>query len=272
MQHRFSCALITGASSGLGAEFARELAPLCDELVLLARRSDRLESLASELRSAIPKLSLSIASVDLSSPQDRQAFLSFLQSEGICPDLLVNNAGLGDYGEFDSADWEKIASMIRVNIEALTHLTHALLPEIRLRQGAILNVSSLASVLPIPDFAVYAATKAYVSSFSEAVRLEVREDRVAVLAVCPGPVSTEFGQVARREGFKKDFFPGRGAFYTSSRTVVRQAVRSLLRDRARLFPGWKAKLSALLLCPVPLFVLRRIMALRPRRVVNQGEE
>src|SRR6202034_803008 len=113
--------------------------------------------------------------------------------------LLVNNAGVGDHGLFERSDWPRVKAMIDVNIESLTRLTHALLPDlVRAGRGAILNVSSIASLLPIPKMAVYAATKAYVTSFSEALRAELRGTGVSVTAVCPGPVDTEFFAVAER--------------------------------------------------------------------------
>jgi short-subunit dehydrogenase len=182
----------------------------------------------------------------------------------LVPDLLVNNAGMGDYGEFATADWGKLEAMLRLNIEALTHLSHALLPAMIGRQGgAILNVSSLASLLPIPDFAVYAATKAYVSSFSEALRIEVREHGIRVQALCPGPVHTEFGEVAGR-GPGTDF-GAREWFYVSQQQVVREALAGLDADKPRVYPGLKIALAAAAISLLPLAALRLAMSFRPRR-------
>lgn len=266
MHSHFSCALITGASSGLGAEFVRQAASRCEAIVLTARREDRLYDLASELQQAAPKLSVFIKAADISTEAGRDELLLYLEENNICPDLLINNAGLGDYGEFASSDWKKTSMMLHVNMMALTHFTHALLPGIVEKKGGIINMSSLAASLPLPDFAVYAATKAYVHYFSEAVRLESREHGVAVLAVCPGPVATEFGAVAGRKGFTGEIFPGHGLFNTDKSTVVAQAFRSLERNRARLFPGWKAKLSGFIVGNLPLFIIRFVMKFRPRRV------
>src|SRR6478736_7282499 len=187
----YSCALVTGASSGLGEEFALQIAPRVGKLVLVARREPLLQQLADRIRGKFPQVAVTVFAVDLSSQAERGQLVAALAEKGLSPDLLVNNAGLGDYGEFASAEWEKLQAMLHVNIEALTHLSHALVPEmIRRGGGAVVNVSSLASVLPIPDFAVYAATKAYVTSFSEALRIELKEHHIPVLAVCPGPVKT----------------------------------------------------------------------------------
>jgi len=181
------------------------------------------------------------------------------------PDLLSNNAGLGDYGEFATADWARIRAMLATNIEALTHLTHALLPAMmRKGRGAVLNVSSLACLLPIPDFAVYAATKAYVTSFSEALRIELKPYGIPVLAVCPGPVATGFGDVARRHGDQRDM-PGHDCFYVSREQVVAESLAALAARRARVYPGLRIALAALVLSALPIAAIRLAMSFRPRR-------
>lgn len=261
----FSCALVTGASSGLGEEFALQIAPRVGKLVLVARRESLLEILAERVRTLFPHVAVAVFSVDLSSPAEREELLESLAEIGFTPDLLVNNAGLGDYGEFASANWGKLEAMLHVNVEALTHLTHAFLPEMIRRGGAaIINVSSLASVIPIPDFAVYAATKAYVTSFSEALRIELREHAIPVLAVCPGPVRTEFGNVARRGGNSQGM-PSHPAFYVPKEQVVSESLAALDRDCARVYPGFKTAVAALVLCALPIVVLRFAMGFRPRR-------
>lgn len=261
---RYRCALITGASAGLGAEFARQLAPHCGTLALVARRADRLSDLAARLQDRHADLKVLAIEADLTDPDARLQAVGHLLESGIVPDLLVNNAGMGDYGEFATADWGKLEAMLHLNIDALTHLTHALLPSmIAERRGAILNVSSLASVLPIPDFAVYAATKAYVSSFSEALRLEVRDHGIRVLALCPGPVHTEFGTVAGRSPDQS--FAGREWFYVSQSQVVSEAIDGLERDRPRIYPGLKVAAAAVVLSLLPLAALRLAMSFRPRR-------
>jgi len=259
----FRCALITGASSGLGLEFARQLAPRVETLVLVARREEVLDEIARELVEAHPHLRVKVLATDLIEDSGRNHLINALSQQDLFPDCLINNAGMGDYGEFRTSDWEKTEAMIRLNMEALTHLAHALLPGLIARRGAILNVSSLASILPIPDFAVYAATKAYVTSFSEALRLELRDQGVRVLATCPGPVKTNFGDAARRESTGK--LPTKEGFYVSANQVVRDSLKALLNDKPRLYPGFKVAAAATLIGLLPLAAIRLLMGSRPRR-------
>jgi hypothetical protein len=257
--------LITGASSGLGEEYALQLARQTERLVLTARRTDLLEALANRILLAHPALGVTVMAADLTKSEDRSGLLEKLEAEGLTPDLLVNNAGLGDYGEFATAEWPKLEAMLRVNIEALTHMAHLLVPGmIRQGGGAILNVSSLASLLPIPDFAVYAATKAYVTSFSEALRIELRDHGVEVLAVCPGPVHTGFGLVARREE-NLPGIPARESFYVSKEQVVAESLAAMGRKKARVYPGLRISGAAMVLSAMPMALMRLVMSRRPRR-------
>ena len=261
----YQCALITGASSGLGAEFARQLAPLSKELVLVARRVDLLHSLAAEIEAEVPTVTVHCLQADLTELDQRELLSNSVESLGLVPDLLINNAGIGDYGEFVSSDWPKVQTMIRLNMEVLTHLTHSFLPGmIRAGAGNIINVSSLASILPIPDFAVYAATKAYVTSFSEALRIEMLDHGVKVLALCPGPVHTGFGQVAQR-GEVSNVTPGGESVYVESEQVVAEAIASMQKAKPRHYPGKKITCMAWLISLLPDFLIRRIMSRRPRR-------
>ena len=162
-----STALVTGASAGLGEEFARQLAPLARLLIVVARRGDRLEALKEALEEQHPRLRVQVYVADLTEGAEREELVEFLEREELLPDLLINNAGMGDYGEFASADWSKTEQMLRLNLLALTHLARLLVPGMVARGGgAVLNVSSLAGEFPVPDFAVYAASKAYVTSAS----------------------------------------------------------------------------------------------------------
>jgi short-subunit dehydrogenase len=258
--------MVTGASAGLGEEFALQLAPRVRHLVLVARRAELLEKLAGRIRAEFPQTGVAVMAADLAVPEERARLVDALAEAGLVADLLVNNAGLGDYGEFATAEWPRLEAMLRVNVEALTHLAHLLVPGmIRRGGGAIMNVSSLASVLPIPDFAVYAATKAYVTSFSEALRIELREHGVEVLAVCPGPVHTEFGLVARR-GENGPGMPGREWFYVPKGQVVTESLAALDHKRARVYPGLKIAAAALVLSALPICLLRLALARRPRRL------
>lgn len=261
----FGCALVTGASSGLGEEYARQLADRCDKLVLVARREPVMERLAESIREEYPEVEVEVIAADLANDADRDRLIATLKERQLVPDLLVNNAGLGDYGEFASAEWPKLEAMMRVNMEALTHLTHALVPGmIALGGGAVMNVSSLASIMPIPDFAVYAATKAYVTSFSEALRIELKEHGIPVLAVCPGPVHTGFGAVARREADRKEL-PGREAFYVAKEQVVAESLMALDANKARVYPHIKTAIAALVISAVPIVLMRLALSSRPRK-------
>ena len=263
---RFDTALVTGASAGIGEEFGHQLAPLCRRLVLVARRRSRLLDLARSLRGANPGLDVHVFEADFSDDTSLESLVSGLAMQGLVPDLLVNNAGLGDYGEFADGPWDRIEAMLKVNVRALTRLCHAVVPAMReMGGGSIINVSSLASILPIPDFAVYAATKAYVTSFSEALRLETREDNIRVLALCPGPVPTEFGEVARRPGQGSAGIPGNHFFAISPERVVREALSALAADKARHFPGLLVGAAALAVGLLPMFAIRALMGRRPRR-------
>ncbi len=261
---RFSCVLVTGASAGLGEEFVLQLAPRVDTFVLVARREDRLNELAAKVVARFPKSRVEVIAADLVSPDGCTRLIETLSSKGLVPDLLINNAGMGDYGEFATAEWSRIETMLRLNMEALTRLSHALIPGmIRQRAGAIINISSLASVLPIPDFAVYAATKAYVTSFSEALRIELKEHGIPVLAVCPGPVKTEFGTVSRRTPDQE--FSTNPAFYVSKTQVVAESIRALDAKCARVYPGLKIAIAAAVITALPICAVRFLMGFRPRR-------
>src|SRR2546430_13050955 len=192
-------ALITGASSGIGREFAQQLAGRAQSLVLVARNEERLGEARNKLTRQHPSLTVHIRKTDLANHSAVEELNAWLEHEKIHADLLINNAGLGDSGAFATSDPRRNEQMTLVNVVALTFLTRSLLPQmIARKRGAILNVSASAGFLPIPGFAVYAASKAYVTSFSEAIRAELRGTGVIVTSLCPGPVETEFQQVARR--------------------------------------------------------------------------
>ncbi|MGI8821125.1 MAG: SDR family NAD(P)-dependent oxidoreductase [Chthoniobacterales bacterium] len=249
-------ALITGASAGLGAEFARQLGTRAAGLVLVARREDRLRALRDELTAQNPRLTVHVRPADLSQPGDVAALGDWLAAEGIAVQLLINNAGLGDRGAFAASAPERVSEMLAVNVVALTLLTRRLLPPLlAAKRGAILNVSSSASFLPMPSLGVYAATKAYVTSFSEALRSELRGSGVTVTALCPGPVHTEFDQVARRTdhpnlGVAPEFT------YVSAVEVVRSALAAVEQDRAIVVPGLMMKLAMLIVRLTPMPLLR----------------
>lgn len=256
-------ALITGASAGLGVEFARQLATRAKCLILVARRVDALSSVRDRLVKEWPQLSVVICPADVSTCSGRDAIASLIQKQQLPVNLLVNNAGLGDYGTFDSADPARIQEQIDVNVTALVQLTHKLLPELK-RNGpsAILNVSSLAGTLPLPEMAIYAATKAFVTSFTEALRIELAPQGVTVAAVCPGPTPTNFSQTARRLGGEDTNREGQGFLRQPNDVVVREGLRSLEAGPAAVYPGWGVTLAALLFRLLPRWLLRRQLTRR----------
>ncbi|PYJ33110.1 MAG: hypothetical protein DME79_07120 [Verrucomicrobia bacterium] len=260
-------ALITGASAGIGCEFARQLAARARSMILVARREDRLVELADELQREHPNLRIHIRKVDLANLADLQDLLQWLDREKLRVDLLINNAGLGDSGPFANSDPVRNSEMTLVNVTALTSLTRHLVPQmITKHRGGILNVSSSAGFLPIPGSAVYAATKAYVTSFSEALRAELRETGVSVCAVCPGPVVTEFQRVARRENAKAEVGPK--FLVVPEEQVVRDALAALEADRPLAVPGFAMKILMLVARVTPMPVIRLVARLsRSRRGV-----
>lgn len=262
---RYKTVVITGASSGLGEEFAKQMAPDSEHLVLVARRGDRLDALKEALLGEFLGLEVSVEVVDLNDREGLEEFCGLLQSR-YEPHVLVNNAGMGDLGSFEKAEWAKLESMMQLNMAVLTRITHAVIPGMsELGGGFIMNVSSMASIMPIPDFAVYAATKAYVTSFSEALRLELREKNIFVTALCPGPVKTEFGEVARRTDNKKESEMQSFA-YVSKEECVREALCGMDVQKATVFPGGLIKASTLFFKLLPMPLLRAIMGRRPRRI------
>ena len=248
-------ALITGASAGLGREFARQLAPRARGVVLVARRGDRLNQLRDEVLARAPNVIVHVRVVDLCDEAQIDELVNWLEQENIDIDVLINNAGLGDVGPFATSEPRRNAEMLLVNIVALTALTRKLLPRmIAQKRGAILNVSSSAGFLPIPTFAVYAATKAYVNSFTEALRAELRDTGVTVTALCPGPVRTEFQSVARRPDGEPEYGPG--FIHVSPEKVVRDALAAVEADRPLVIPGFMMKIGMFLARLTPMSVLR----------------
>src|SRR6266702_1093807 len=248
-------ALITGASAGLGCEFARQLAGRMRSLILLARREQQLNELRDELTQQHPNLVVHVRRTDLAEPRQLKDLMAWLDHEKIDVHLLINNAGLGDIGSFATSDSRRNEQIMLVNMVALTSLTRHLLPQmIARKRGGILNVSSSAGFLPIPNFAVYAATKAYVTSFSEALRAELRGTGVSVCALCPGPVHTEIQEVANRPDAQRE--DGPEFVHVSVEQVVRDALTALEADRPLVIPGLPMKIGMFLVRITPMPILR----------------
>lgn len=246
-------AVITGASAGIGREFAWQLASRAKLLVLVARRRDRLEELRSELVARNPALRVEVREADLSNLEQTMQLAASLTNEPV--DFLINNAGVGDHGPFATADPIRVTEQVQVNMLALTALTRALLPRmLAQKRGAILNVSSSAGFLPLTGMAVYAATKAYVTSFSEAIRAETRGCGISVTALCPGPVDTEFAQVADRESRPRKSGPN--FMHVPAEKVARDALSAVERDKALVIPGLAMKIGMAITRALPLSLLR----------------
>lgn len=261
-QLKKSCALITGASSGLGAEFARQLAPHAAMLILVARRAERLESLSQELQQHYPHLCIHQKSTDLFVAAEREKLAAWILEKKIPLNLLINNAGCGDLGSFYDASWSRLDQIIELNIMALTHLTHLLLPTLREHApSGLLHVGSIVGYFPLREYAVYAASKAYVNSFSHALRMEERCHGVTVTLLAPGPVPTEFFDASSRPGKKISVTSRAPAFLiTSQQKVVSVALKSLLLGRASVTPNKILSGMVAFLRLIPFSFFQKIMA------------
>jgi short-subunit dehydrogenase len=241
-------ALVTGASAGLGVEFARQLSKRGRRLVIAARRKDRLDELAKELGNA-----RSVA-IDLSKPNAAAKLLADIEANGETVDLLVNNAGFGLIGRFTELDAKRERKMIDLNVGTLADLCRAVVPGmIERKSGAILNVASTAAFQPGPKMAVYFATKAFVLSLTEALHEELKQYGVHVTCLCPGPTRTEFGEVA---GFGGNGLFDRVAMESSG--VVKAGLDGLDKNKAVVIPGIVNKVGAFSGRFAPRSVVRKI--------------
>lgn len=223
--------LITGASSGIGEAFARKLAARGDNVALVARSEDKLAMICSELARA-HEVNAQYVALDLSEPGAAENLFDETQRRGLEVDLLINNAGFGSMGDFAKLDLERELNMIDLNIKALVELTYRYLALMReRRKGAIINVASTAGFQPVPFMATYAATKAFVLSFSEALWEENRLLGIRVMALCPGVTETKFFEAA---GIQKP--PMRVA--QTPEEVVETALNGLKRRRSHIISGW----------------------------------
>ncbi|RKH32015.1 SDR family oxidoreductase [Corallococcus praedator] len=225
-------ALVTGASSGLGEVFARELAARGMDLILVARSEDRMRTLATKLQ-AEHGIQAEVIALDLGREGAGRELHARCQEKGLRVDLLVNNAGFGSHGAFESASFARQHEQVMLNVTALADTCHLFLPDMLARGvGGILNVASIAGFQPVPYMAIYGATKAFVLSFTEALSEETRERGVRVLALCPGPVQTAFFDVVgTKQAAVGPLAPAEG--------VVLRALKALDQGRASVVPGWR---------------------------------
>jgi short-subunit dehydrogenase len=243
-------ALVTGASSGIGEQLARQLAARGANLVLVARRADRLEKLATELR-AQHGVEATVEALDLSTPDAAATLFQRTEGAGRAIDVLVNNAGFAAQAPFLSVPWERSRDMLVVDVVALTELTRRFSEAMAARgHGWVLNVASIGAYMPVPTFAVYAAGKAYVRNFSEALAHELAPRGVRVCCLCPGGTATEFFQVAGQT------LPG---YY---KIMIMSPERCARIGLAALF-GWRRNVVAGLAYKAMMFLLRLV----PRRLM-----
>ncbi|MDZ7785239.1 MAG: SDR family oxidoreductase [Halioglobus sp.] len=232
-------ALITGASSGLGVDFAWELASRGANLVLVARRQDLLERVAAAIRDA-SGVEVHVVATDLADDAARATLAVDLQAAGRHVDVLVNNAGLGVFGDFREVDWSRTQQMLEVDVVALTHLTRLFVNGmVERKEGWILQVGSTGSFQPSPGYAAYSAAKAYVLSFGHALHFELRGTGVSCTTVCPGVTATEFLQVS---GQKKTWF--HKLTMMDSPAVAKLGVNRMLKRRPEIVTGWMNALTA----------------------------
>lgn len=260
-------ALVTGASAGIGREIARILASEVARLVLVARRRERLDDLAKELTSKHPSLETHVFPLDLTSREATDAFLDDLAKTGLDIDIFINNAGFGDYGLFEQRPWSKLEAMLSLNIVSATYLLHRLLPAMVARRfGYVMNLGSSAGMMPSPGTATYAATKAYLNHLSEALRGELSGTGVSLTLVCPGPVPTEFQEVADLSKRK----PLPSVLRIDAETCAKEAVDALFRGDARVVTGGVMRAAIAVLEAIPKALIRPSVARTGRRIRSKS--
>ncbi|MCQ2085278.1 MAG: SDR family oxidoreductase, partial [archaeon] len=245
-------AVVTGASNGIGLELSKILAREGYDLVLAARSTDKLERLRDEILS-IHNVNITVVTADLTLEEDRLKLMDSVPGD---IDILVNNAGFGDYGLYAECDWKKQERMVNLNVLALSHLTHMVLPRMIARKsGRILNVGSVASFQPGPLMSTYYATKAYVLSMTEALSVELKGTGVTITALCPGPVNTGFTEAANVVGvslFKKSS----GA---DARDVAEIGYRAMMKGKVIAINRFVLKLLVVCEKILPRSMVRKIV-------------
>ncbi len=241
MSGQNKCALVTGASSGFGVEFCHLLAGEGYDLVIVARREDKLQALATQIREQSGK-NVTVLAMDLTKEAAAESLYQSVQVQGMKVDLLVNNAGVGRFGEFHEMDQQENEDMIKLNILALTSLTRLFGKDmLAAGQGHILNVASIAAFQPSgPRFAVYYASKTYVLSLTRSLREEFKGTGVVLTTLCPGPVKTEFGDDDAVQNTRLYKMLASG----SAKQVAAAGYQGLMKNKATVVPGMMNKLLA----------------------------
>jgi short-subunit dehydrogenase len=258
-EYRGRTALITGASSGIGAEFARALAQRGMNQVLVARSEDKLRALRTEVLQKHADLRVEVVTADLSQRGAGAGVHARTEQLGLTVDLLVNNAGFGTMGAFGTLPWERERDEIMVNVVGVVELTRLFLPGMLARGGGVINVASVAAFQPFPYMAVYGATKAFVLSFSEALAAECRDRGVRILALCPGPVETPFfDHVPPTDVLRSRDTP---------QHVVMAGLKAFDGGRGYYIPRMRDYVLAQMSRLLPRFVLPKVLA---RRMKQRG--
>ena len=246
-------ALITGASCGIGETFARELAAKNNDLILVARSQDKLEKLATELESKY-QIKTTVIAQDLAVPAAGQALFDAVRAQDLTVDVLINNAGFGDYGAFGERPLSKMMAMVQLNVSTVVELTGLFLPLMQARkEGTIINLSSIAGFQPVPYMSVYAATKAFVLSFSEALWAENKNSGVKIIAVCPGPTESKFYD---RADFPDSATGLNSMTMASADKVVKDSLKALDKKQSNVVVGGFANQ---IIVNLPRFVPRDLL-------------
>lgn len=247
-------ALITGASGGIGLELARLCAKGGHDLILVARRQEKLEEIAKYL-GGMYNVRTEVIVADLADPEAPRAIYEKVEQLGLSVDVLINNAGFGQWGLYGRAELSRQLDMIQVNISALMILTRLFLPKmVTQRKGRIMNVASVASFLPGPLMATYYASKAFVLSFSEAISNELQGTGITVTALCPGPTRTGFAEEAGYAAANLFRTPG----VMEAAPVALSGYKGMMRGNAIVVPGWKNKALIFAMRLGPRWLVRRI--------------
>lgn len=244
-------ALVTGASAGIGVELARELAGRGAKLILTARRKERLEALAAEL--ATRGTETRIVAADLNDPTAPQQIYDATEGAGIAVDILINNAGLGQFGAFHASPMEQELSQVRVNCLAVVHLTRLFLPRmVERKRGWVLVMASTASFQPVPYLSTYAATKVFDRFFAQALAAEVAQFGIKVTTLCPGPTESEFWEVSRASAFKRKVQP--------TAEVAHLGIEALVRGKRTVIANVEGRLTAFMVRFLPVSLITNMVA------------
>ena len=261
--------LITGASSGLGWEYALQLSHLESNTILIARRGDRLSALKKEILTHNSKLKVEVLEIDLTEKGQSKKIMEAIKEKGLQVSILINNAGLGSYASFSSSPWKIQEEMILINIMALTELTHSFISHMKDHQlpSFITNISSIAAYIQPPKFSTYNGTKSYVKSFSLTLSEELRKTNIHVYCLSPGGVKTEFSQRSGQELTKSA-----NMAMMEAKDVVKEALKDMFKKKVSSMPGLFNKLTILLPRLLPEGILIKMSSLIFGSMVKSKEK